>query len=79
MFTFDLAKELGGHNIAVNCLHPATYMDTTMVRLSGVQPISTVEQGGAAILQLVELAGACRQKRALFQRHAGIARQSTGL
>ena len=25
-----------------------------MVRLSGVQPISTVEQGGAAILQLVE-------------------------
>ncbi len=54
MFTFDLAKELGGHNIAVNCLHPATYMDTTMVRLSGVQPISTVEQGGAAILQLVD-------------------------
>jgi hypothetical protein len=32
-----------------------------MVRLSGVQPISTVEEGGAAILQLVEspaLAGA---------------------
>ncbi|MBV9907140.1 MAG: SDR family NAD(P)-dependent oxidoreductase, partial [Hyphomicrobiales bacterium] len=48
MFTFDLAKELAGHEIAVNCLHPATYMDTTMVRLSGVQPISTVEQGGAA-------------------------------
>ncbi len=54
LFTFDLAKELAGSDIAVNCLHPATYMDTTMVRLSGVQPISTVEQGGAAILQLVE-------------------------
>jgi NAD(P)-dependent dehydrogenase (short-subunit alcohol dehydrogenase family) len=54
MFTIDLAKELAGRNIAVNCLHPATYMDTTMVRLSGVQPISTVEQGGAAILQLIE-------------------------
>jgi NAD(P)-dependent dehydrogenase (short-subunit alcohol dehydrogenase family) len=54
MLTFDLAKEVAGHKIAVNCLHPATYMDTTMVRLSGVQPISTVEQGGAAILQLVE-------------------------
>ena len=54
LFTFDLAKELAGQNIAVNCLHPATYMDTTMVRLSGVQPISTVEQGGAAILQLIE-------------------------
>ncbi|HEY1885922.1 MAG TPA: SDR family oxidoreductase, partial [Roseiarcus sp.] len=56
MFTFDLAKELAGYNIAVNCLHPATYMDTTMVRLSGVQPISTVEQGGAAILRLVDSA-----------------------
>ena len=55
LFTFDLAKELAGQDIAVNCLHPATYMDTTMVRLSGVQPISTVEQGGAAILQLVEV------------------------
>jgi NAD(P)-dependent dehydrogenase (short-subunit alcohol dehydrogenase family) len=54
MFTFDLAKELAGRNVTVNCLHPATFMDTTMVRLSGVQPVSTVEQGGAAILQLVE-------------------------
>jgi NAD(P)-dependent dehydrogenase (short-subunit alcohol dehydrogenase family) len=54
LFTFDLAKELSGRNITVNCLHPATFMDTTMVRLSGVQPISTVEQGGEAILQLIE-------------------------
>jgi NAD(P)-dependent dehydrogenase (short-subunit alcohol dehydrogenase family) len=54
LFTVDLAKELAGQSIAVNCLHPATYMNTTMVRLSGVQPISTVEQGGAAILQLVD-------------------------
>ena len=54
MFTFDLAKEVAARDVTVNCLHPATYMDTTMVRLSGVQPISTVEQGGAAILQLVE-------------------------
>jgi NAD(P)-dependent dehydrogenase (short-subunit alcohol dehydrogenase family) len=61
MFTFDLAAELAGRSVIVNCLHPATFMDTTMVRLSGVQPISTVEEGGAAILQLVEspaLAGA---------------------
>jgi NAD(P)-dependent dehydrogenase (short-subunit alcohol dehydrogenase family) len=54
LFTFDLAQELAGQNIAVNCLHPATYMDTTMVRLSGAQPISTVEQGGEAILQLID-------------------------
>jgi NAD(P)-dependent dehydrogenase (short-subunit alcohol dehydrogenase family) len=54
LFTVDLAKDLAGQNVTVNCLHPATYMDTTMVRLSGAQPISTVEQGGAAILQLVD-------------------------
>jgi NAD(P)-dependent dehydrogenase (short-subunit alcohol dehydrogenase family) len=54
LFTFDLAKELAGQNVAVNCLHPSTYMDTTMVRLSGARPISTVEQGGAVILQLVD-------------------------
>jgi NAD(P)-dependent dehydrogenase (short-subunit alcohol dehydrogenase family) len=54
LFTFDLASELAGKDIAVNCLHPATYMNTTMARLSGVQPINTVEQGGAAILQLVD-------------------------
>jgi hypothetical protein len=36
----------------VNSLHPATYMNTTMVREGGITPISTVEQGGAAILHL---------------------------
>src|SRR5271154_2054672 len=54
LFTFDLANELAERDVTVNCLHPATYMDTTMVRLSGVKPMSTVEQGGAAILELVE-------------------------
>ncbi|OCI93310.1 3-oxoacyl-ACP reductase [Rhizobium sp. AC27/96] len=52
MFTFDLAEELAGAGITANCLHPATYMDTTMVRLSGVTPISTVDQGADAILNL---------------------------
>ncbi len=53
LFTIDLAEELKGRSVTVNALHPATYMDTTMVRQSGVKPISTVEEGGAAILQLV--------------------------
>jgi NAD(P)-dependent dehydrogenase (short-subunit alcohol dehydrogenase family) len=52
MFTLDLAEELAGSGITANCLHPATYMDTTMVRLSGVTPISTVDQGADAILNL---------------------------
>ena len=53
LFTLDLAQELKGRPITVNCLHPATFMDTTMVRRAGVKPISTVEEGGTAILQLV--------------------------
>jgi len=52
MFTFDLAARLKGTGVAVNCLHPATYMATTMVRQTGVTPWSTVEEGGQAILQL---------------------------
>jgi NAD(P)-dependent dehydrogenase (short-subunit alcohol dehydrogenase family) len=52
MFTIDLAEELGGSGVSVNSLHPATYMNTTMVRAGGITPISTVEQGGEAILHL---------------------------
>jgi NAD(P)-dependent dehydrogenase (short-subunit alcohol dehydrogenase family) len=52
MFTIDLAGELKGTGVTVNSLHPATYMNTTMVRAGGITPMSTVEQGGA-ILHLV--------------------------
>jgi NAD(P)-dependent dehydrogenase (short-subunit alcohol dehydrogenase family) len=54
MFTIDLAAELKSAGITVNSLHPATYMNTTMVRAGGITPMSTVAQGGAAILHLVE-------------------------
>jgi NAD(P)-dependent dehydrogenase (short-subunit alcohol dehydrogenase family) len=53
MFTIDLAEELKGAGVTVNALHPATYMNTTMVRAGGITPISTVEEGGEAILHLV--------------------------
>jgi NAD(P)-dependent dehydrogenase (short-subunit alcohol dehydrogenase family) len=52
MFTIDLARQLEGTGVTVNALHPATYMNTTMVREGGITPISTVEQGGDAILHL---------------------------
>jgi NAD(P)-dependent dehydrogenase (short-subunit alcohol dehydrogenase family) len=52
MFTIDLAEQLKGSDVTVNSLHPATYMNTTMVRAGGITPISTVEEGGEAILHL---------------------------
>jgi NAD(P)-dependent dehydrogenase (short-subunit alcohol dehydrogenase family) len=52
MFTFDLARELEGSGVTVNCLHPATYMDTAMVREAGATPASTVEQGAEAVMRL---------------------------
>ena len=53
MFTVDLAEQLKGSGVTVNSLHPATYMNTTMVRAGGITPMSTVGQGGDAILHLV--------------------------
>jgi len=53
MFTFDLARELQGTSVTANCLHPATYMNTTMVRMDGITPVNTVDEGSRAILQLI--------------------------
>ena len=85
MFTIDLAHELEGSGIIVNCLHPATYMDTTMVRQAGVTPWSTVEQGAEAILNLATspaIEGKCgryfdglRESRANEQAYDSKARQ----
>ena len=53
MFTFDLAEELVDRGVTANALHPATFMDTFMVREGGVRPLSTVDEGGAATLRLI--------------------------
>jgi NAD(P)-dependent dehydrogenase (short-subunit alcohol dehydrogenase family) len=52
MFTIDLGRELAGSGVTVTALHPATYMDTSMVRRAGVTPMSSVEEGAEAILNL---------------------------
>jgi NAD(P)-dependent dehydrogenase (short-subunit alcohol dehydrogenase family) len=52
MFTVDLAGELHDTGVTVNALHPATYMDTAMVRRAGIKPWSSVEEGAEAILNL---------------------------
>lgn len=54
MLTFDLAEELEGTGVLANALHPATYMDTRMVRRAGVEPRSTVAEGATHVLNLIE-------------------------
>jgi len=76
MFTIDLAHELAGSGVTVNALHPATYMNTTMVREGGITPISTVEQGGERSCTSPP-ATIWPQDRAVLQRPATVASQST--
>jgi NAD(P)-dependent dehydrogenase (short-subunit alcohol dehydrogenase family) len=52
MFTIDIAAELRKLGIAVNALHPATFMDTFMVHEAGGQPMSSVDEGADAIMNL---------------------------
>ncbi|MCP2336034.1 SDR family NAD(P)-dependent oxidoreductase [Actinomadura rupiterrae] len=51
-FTFDFAEELAGTGITVNCLHPASLMNTHMVREALVPPMSSVASGVKAVLNL---------------------------
>jgi NAD(P)-dependent dehydrogenase (short-subunit alcohol dehydrogenase family) len=51
LFTIDLAEAIEGKRVTVTTLHPATYMDTKMVR-AHTTPISTVAEGADAVMQL---------------------------
>ena len=53
MFTMDLAAELEGKDVTVVALHPATFMDTPMVREAGIRPRSTIDEGADAVMQLI--------------------------
>jgi NAD(P)-dependent dehydrogenase (short-subunit alcohol dehydrogenase family) len=60
MFTIDLAAELDAAKVTVNSLHPARSMNTARVINGGFQPLSTVEEGAEATMQLAvspDLAG----------------------
>ena len=52
MFTFDLAEELTGTRVTANALHPASLMDTRMVREWFGAPLNTVEAGAVHVERL---------------------------
>ena len=66
MLTIDLGAALEGAGVTVTSLHPARYMDTTMVRRAGVRPLSTVEEGARAILNLATSPAVERQTGLYF-------------
>ena len=53
MFTMDLAEELKGQNVTVTTLHPATMMDTSMVREAGMKARATVGEGADAVMRQI--------------------------
>jgi len=50
-FTFDLAEET---KVAVNALHPGTFLDSGMVRESGIRPLGPASRGAESIRFVVE-------------------------
>jgi NAD(P)-dependent dehydrogenase (short-subunit alcohol dehydrogenase family) len=52
--TFDLADTLRDAGVLVNCVHPATFMDTPMIRDEDRAPVSTVAEGANAVLRLLK-------------------------
>jgi NAD(P)-dependent dehydrogenase (short-subunit alcohol dehydrogenase family) len=56
MHTFELAERLaaeGETGVTVNCLHPATLMDTKMVRETFGRTRASVEEGADAVLHVI--------------------------
>lgn len=50
MFTMTLAERLAGTGVTANSLHPASMMDTKLVRESGGQPRTTVPEGADTVV-----------------------------
>jgi NAD(P)-dependent dehydrogenase (short-subunit alcohol dehydrogenase family) len=64
--TFDFAEETRALGVTVNCVHPANFMDTAMVRQAAVRSLSTVEKGTEAVMRLVVDAGLDRKTGQFF-------------
>lgn len=53
LHTYDMAERLQGSGVIVNALHPATFMDTYMVRRAGIEPQTSVDEGADRTIQLI--------------------------
>ena len=53
MFSFELAEQLDTAQVTVNALHPATLMDTKMVRETFGRSMTSVEEGKEATLRMI--------------------------
>lgn len=52
MFTIDLGADLDPSKVTINSLHPARSMNTARVINGGFQPLSTIEEGAEATMQV---------------------------
>ncbi|MGY6554918.1 MAG: SDR family NAD(P)-dependent oxidoreductase [Wenzhouxiangella sp.] len=53
LHTYDMAERLEGTGVIINALHPATFMDTYMVRRAGIEPQTGVDEGADRTMQLI--------------------------
>jgi NAD(P)-dependent dehydrogenase (short-subunit alcohol dehydrogenase family) len=76
MSTITLAERLDPKKVTVNALHPATFMNTPMVTDAGRQPMSSVEDGANAVMQLAVGSGVAGRSGLYFnQMNEGRANQ----
>ncbi|MEV5613094.1 SDR family NAD(P)-dependent oxidoreductase [Streptomyces sp. NPDC052225] len=75
--TFSLSRELAGTGVTVNVIHPATYMDTGMVREAGIDPWTSVADGATGVIALATGAAGAESTGRFYdgtrpaQAHAG--------
>ena len=53
LHTYDMAERVDGSGVIINALHPATFMDTYMVRRAGIEPQTEVAEGADRVMQLI--------------------------
>lgn len=53
MFTIDLAADLAPKGVVVQAVHPATGMDTTLLRTAGLSARTSIDEGADAVMHVI--------------------------